>query len=110
MKMVTLNAAVMTDEFSLHAEFQNALGFPKFYGRTMDAWVDCMGCVDDASAGMSTVTVEAGEVLVICIENADDLKRRRPDLWLSFLECAAFVNWRRINEGGVAVLSVSAYA
>lgn len=110
MKTVTLNAAAMTDEPSFHAEFQNALGFPAFYGRNMSAWVDCMGCIDDSSAGMSTVSVQPGEVLVLRIENAGDFKRRCPDLWLAFLECAAFVNWRRIDQGAAAVLSVSAYA
>ena len=110
MKTVTLNAAAMTDESSFHAEFQRALGFPAFYGRNMNAWVDCMGYVDDPSAGMSTVSVTPGEVLVLRIENAGNFKRRCPDLWLSFLECAAFVNWRRIDQGSIAVLSVSAYA
>ncbi len=110
MKTVTLNATAMTDESSFHAEIERALGFPAFYGRNMSAWVDCMSCVDDPSAEMSTVSVASGEVLVLHIENADDFKRRCPDLWLSFLECAAFVNWRRIDQGGVAVISVSAYA
>ena len=110
MKTVTLNAAGITDESSFHEEFQGALGFPAFYGRNMSAWVDCMGYVDDPSAGMSSVSVEPGEVLVLRIESAGDFKRRCPDLWLAFLECAALVNWRRIDQGGTAVLSVAAYA
>ena len=76
----------------------------------MNAWIDCMGYVDDPSAGMSTVSVQPGEVLVLHIENAGDLKRRCPDLWMTFLECAAFVNWRRVEEGEAALLSVSAHA
>ena len=110
MKTVILNAAAMTDESSFHAEFQSVLGFPVFYGRNMDAWVDCMGYVDEPSAGMSTVSVAPGEMLVLRIENAGEFKRCCPDLWLTLLECAAFVNWRRIEQGGVAVLSVAAYA
>lgn len=110
MKTVTLNGAAIKDEQSFHAEFQGALGFPEFYGRNMDAWVDCMGYVDDPSAGMSSVCIRPGEVLVLCIENADEFKQRCPDLWHSFLECTAFVNWRRIERGEPAILSVSAYA
>ena len=110
MKTVTLNAGAMTDESSFHTECQSVLGFPAFYGRNMSAWVDCMGCVDDPSSGMSTVTVTPGDVLVLSIENAGNFKRRCPDLRLLILECAAFVNRRRIDQGGVAVLSVSAYA
>ena len=110
MKTVTLDAAAMTDELSFHAAFQDVLGFPAFYGRNMNAWIDCMGYVDDPTAGMSSVWVQPGEVLVLRIENAAEFKRRCPGLWLAFLECAAFVNWRRIDRGGAAILSVSAYA
>ena len=110
MKTVTLDGAAMTDEPSFQAVFRGALGFPAFYGRNMSAWMDCMGYVDDPSAGMSSVKVQPGEVLVLRIENAADFKRRCPALWLAFLECAAFVNWRRIDRGSTAILSVSAYA
>ena len=110
MKTVTLNGTAMSDEQSFHAEFQSALGFPAFYGRNMDALIDCLGYADDPSAGMCSVCVTPGEVLVLCIENAEDFKRRCPALWLSFLESAAFVNWRRTERGQAAILSVSAYA
>jgi hypothetical protein len=110
MKTVTLDASAMTDEPSFHRQFQGALGFPDFYGANMNAWIDCMNYVDDPSAGMSSVWVQPGEVLVLRIENAEDFKRRCPALWLAFLECAAFVNWRRIERGDAAILCVSAYA
>jgi hypothetical protein len=110
MKTVTLDASAMTDEPSFHSQFQCALGFPDFYGANMNAWIDCMGYIDDPSAGMSTVWVQPGEVLVLRIENAEDFKRRCPALWLAFLECSAFVNWRRIEQGDAAILCVSAYA
>jgi len=110
MKTVTLDAATVNDEPSFHAAFQSALGFPAFYGHNMNAWVDCMGYIDDPSAGMSSVSVQSGEVLVLHIENAGDFKRRCPELWVTFLECAAFVNWRSVDKGGSALISVSAYA
>lgn len=110
MKTVTFDAAEIKDESSFHDVFQKLLGFPTCYGRNMSAWVDCMGYVDDPSAGMSTVSIQSGELLVLNVENAGDFKRRCPDLWITFLECAAFVNWRRVKEGEAALLSVSAYA
>ena len=110
MKTVTLNGTSMNDEQSFHAEFQRVLGFPALYGRNMDAWIDCLTYADDPSAAMCSVRIPSGEVLVLCIENAENFKRRCPALWLSFLESAAFVNWRRIERGEAAIISVSAYA
>ena len=54
--------------------------------------------------------VEPRDVLVIQIDGAADFKHCAPGLWLAFLECAAFVNWRRTGRGGKPILSVSAYA
>lgn len=76
----------------------------------MDAWIDCMSRLDDPSDGLSEVTVQPGEVLVLAFENADDFKVRCPDLWRNLLECAAFVNWRRLEHGHPAVLAISANA
>ncbi len=100
----------MNDEQSFHAELQSALGFPAFYGRNMDALIDCLGYADDPSAAMCSVCVAPGEMLVLCIENAEEFKRRCPGLWLAFLEGAAFVNWRRTERGQSAILSISAKA
>ena len=110
MKTVTLDGAAMKNENSFHAEFQRVLGFPQFYGSNMNAWVDCMGYLDDPSAGMSTIWVEPGEVLILQIESAADFKHSAPSLWQAFLECAAFVNWRRVERGEEPILCVSAYA
>lgn len=76
----------------------------------MDAWIDCMSSLDDASDGLSEVTVSSGEVLVLTLENAGDFKLRCPELWQELLECVAFVNWRRMKQGQAAVLTISAYA
>jgi hypothetical protein len=108
MKTVSIDGAVIRDKESFHDTFAAAFGFPGSYGRNMDAWVDCMSSLDDPQAPMSTVTVQPGEVLVIAVENAGDLKARCPDLWNEFLESAAFVNWRRTEHGQPAILAVAA--
>lgn len=110
MKSVTIDATQIQDESTFHDVFAKTLGFPKFYGRNMDAWIDCMSYVDTPDAGMSTIWVEPGEVLVLSIKDAEGLKQRCPELWLAFLECTAFVNWRIVEKGGPAVLTVAAYA
>jgi hypothetical protein len=45
--IVTIPADRITDWESFHSVFKQALGFPDFYGRNMDAWNDCMTYLDD---------------------------------------------------------------
>lgn len=110
MKTVSIDARRIDDSASFHEAFASALGFPAWYGRNMNAWIDCMSALDSPSDGLSKVTVQPGEILVLLIHNANELKLRCPDLWRDLLESAAFVNWRRIERGEAAVLTVSAYA
>ena len=76
----------------------------------MDAWIDCMSSLDDPTDGLSQTKLEPGEVLVLVVQNAGDLKSRCPDLWRDLLECAAFVNWRRMERGQPVVVTISAHA
>jgi hypothetical protein len=69
-----------------------------------------MGCLDDPEAGMTNIHIEVGEILVISVESADLFKERTPELWLAFLECIAFVNWRRTDKSLPPLLAISAYA
>lgn len=110
MKTVVIDGAVVKDEVSFHEIFRQALGFPNFYGRNFNAWIDCMSYLDDPQAGMSSVHVDCGEVLVLAIQNAEQFKKQSAEVWLAFLECAAFVNWRRAERGEPSLLVVSAYA
>ncbi|CAN5729428.1 hypothetical protein BH11PSE13_BH11PSE13_27170 [soil metagenome] len=80
----------------------------------MNAWIDCMSYLDDSNAGtdagMTTaVRVPKGEQLVICVEHAAHMKKHCPDVWLGFLECAAFVNWRCTEESTPPLLIVAAF-
>jgi len=110
MNNVVIDGAAIVDEKTFHKVFAEALGFPAFYGNNMDAWIDCMSYIDDPPAGMSAVHVGPGEVLTIAVNNADIFKSQCPDVWLSFLECSAFINWRRAEKGEPAIIAVSAYA
>ncbi|MGC8001097.1 barstar family protein, partial [Salmonella enterica] len=42
MATVQLAGDRITDWDSFHTESAAAFGFPDFYGRSMDAWVDCL--------------------------------------------------------------------
>jgi hypothetical protein len=110
MKTVAIDGAAIVDGAAFHQIFADAFGFPAFYGRNMDAWIDCMGYLDEPKAEMSEVHLAPGEVLTIAVLNADRFKSQCPEMWLSFLECAAFVNWRLVDKGKPAIVAISASA
>ena len=97
----------MTDWDSFHECFLKTFGFPDFYGRNMNAGIDCMSYLDDPDAGMSKVNVGIGDVLVICLSGARDLRKRCPERFDALIDCTAFVNYRRIELGQQAILAIS---
>jgi hypothetical protein len=107
MNLVKLDTHRITDWESFHQVFAEVLGFPAFYGRNLNAWIDCMTYLDEPNAGMTTVHAPPGGVLVLELEHVDELAARCPDLYAAIVECAAFVNWRRIEAGASAVLALS---
>lgn len=107
---VRIDTRRILDEASFHSVFAEAFGFPDFYGRNMNAWVDCMTCLDDPEAALSTVHVTPGEVVSLVMEYADEWKKRCPKEFADLLECCAFVNWRRIERGYPPVLALALYA
>jgi hypothetical protein len=109
-KNVQIDGNKIKDWDSFHDLFSEVFGFPGFYGRNMDAWNDCMTSLDAPEDALSSVHVEAGEMLVLCIAGADGLKKRCPEILDALVECSAFVNWRRIEKGEPAVLALSFYA
>jgi len=109
MTVVKIDTGRITDWPTFHAVFAEMLGFPDFYGRNLDAWIDCMSYLDDPSAGMSSVHVAAGEVLVLQLDDVDGFSKRCPDQYQAIIESSAFVNWRRIDTGQAAVLTLSFY-
>lgn len=109
-KNIQIDGNTIKDWASFHNQFAQVLGFPGFYGRNMDAWNDCMTSLDAPEDELSSVHVAPGDVLVLCISEAADLKKRCPDIYDALVECSAFVNWRRIEKGAPAVLALSFFA
>jgi hypothetical protein len=108
-KIVQIDCRKIKDWDSFHDHFSQTFGFPAFYGRNMNAWNDCMTYLDDPESGMTSVHVAPGDVIVLCISEATDLKKRCPEIYITLIECSAFVNWRRIEKGEPAVLALSFY-
>jgi RNAse (barnase) inhibitor barstar len=95
------------DWSSFHDEFNRVFGFPDFYGRNMNAWIDCLTSLDSEQDGMTRIHVQRGSVLTLEITNAGDLKKRCPEMYEAIVQCAAFVNWRRVEVGAQSLLAVS---
>jgi hypothetical protein len=104
MPLVRLDAARIRDWDSFHAVFASAFGFPSFYGRNLDAWVDCMTSLDVPADGMTSVHGSASDPVVIQLDNADAVPK---DVFDALVECAAFGNWRRLEMGLPAILMLS---
>ena len=104
MTVVKVDTRRIRDWDTFHAVFAEAFGF---YGRNMNAWIDCLTSLDEPAHGMTTVHAPSGGVVALELEHVDDFSRRCPEQYAAVVECAAFVNWRRIEAGESPVLALS---
>jgi len=86
------------DDF--HDIFYTLFNFPDYYGRNLDAWIDCMDEVLSASQ----------ETLLLDFGRCHDLKQRIPGITNRILECCAFLNFRFIDAKRQPKLIVSMFA
>jgi hypothetical protein len=107
MRIVKLDTTRISDWDTFHDVSAEAFGFPAFYGRNMDAWIDCLTWLDDPSAELTRIHAPPGGVVVLVLDNVDDFIRRCPEHFTALIECSAFVNWRKIEAGEPAVLALS---
>jgi hypothetical protein len=105
-KVVVIPTAAISDWNSFHTVFSEVLGFPAYYGRNMNAWIDCMTYADHPDFGMIAAPVAKGDLLTLRMDEAADFERRCPAQYNALIECAAFVNYRRIETGGQPVLAL----
>jgi RNAse (barnase) inhibitor barstar len=108
-KTISIDCNAITDWTSFHRIFSDTFGFPGYYGQNMNAWIDCLTYLDEPETGMCTVSVEPEEVLTLILENAKSFKSRLPEIYDALIECAAFVNWRRIEHEEPSVLTLAFY-
>ena len=104
---VPIDTNRIVDWNSFHDVFAEAFGFPDFYGRNMNAWVDCLSSLDDPEDRMTTVHTPKGVVVVFELSDATDLSQRRPEIYQTIIENVAFVNFRKLEAGEAAVLTLS---
>jgi len=96
MPRIVLPTSEIRNEKTFHAACQRVFGFPDFYAHTMDAWVDCLSCLDDPAADMSSFTLAPGELLLIVVPDSAKLKE---DLFTGLIDGAIAVNTRFAERG-----------
>lgn len=90
-----------------HDVMDKAFGFPDFYGRNSNAWIDCLTSLDEPEDGLTQVHVEKRKVMVLRIRGMARLRKVDIDMYEALIEDAAFVNYRRLEAGEPAVLALS---
>ena len=107
MVLVRIETTKICDWASFHDVFSEAFGFPDFYGRNMDAWIDCMTNLDDPAAGLSRIHAPESGMVTLQLDGVEGFADLCPEQYRAVVDCSAFVNWRRIEVGERAVLAQS---
>ena len=107
MNRIKIDANEIKDWDSFHNCFSKAFGFPDFYGKNMNAWIDCMTSLDAPDDGMTTIHAEPGKTIILEIENINSLADQNSEIYEALIECSAFVNYRKLEVGEPAVLTLS---
>jgi RNAse (barnase) inhibitor barstar len=104
---ITVPTRRISDWDTFHDVFAAVLGFPSFYGRNMNAWIDCLTCLDEPDAGMTRVHAPEGGSIALVLDDVDDFAARCPEQYRAIVECSAFVNWRRLQRGEPPVIALT---
>ena len=110
MPIIDVPTQRIRDWDTFHDVFAETLGFPDFYGRNMDAWIDCVASADEPDSGLMAISVGPGDVLTLQLVAVKAFARRCPEQYAAVIECAAFVNWTRIESGNRPIVALSFYA
>ena len=98
MPTVSLNGDAIASWDAFHDESQRVFGFPEFYGRNMNAWVDCLCYLRDED-GMSQFRLEPDEVLRIEVQHAAHLRAQAPEILDDLAFCIEAINDRYADYG-----------
>ena len=103
---VRLNGSAISDFPSFHTECQRVFGFPSFYGRNMDAWIDCLSYLYDDD-GMVGFRLAPGEVLGLDLVDSNRVRAQAPDVVQALVDCTEFVNQRFVAVGIPAAIALT---
>ena len=95
---VHFDGACISGWETFHNQSVVVFGFPDFYGRNLNAWIDCLTYVREGD-GMSRFKLAPQAPLVIEVANSQAFREAVPEIFAAFIDCVAFVN-RRQKEAG----------
>jgi RNAse (barnase) inhibitor barstar len=95
---VILNGRQLTTWEEFHDECATTFGFPAFYGRNRDAWIDCLTDID---GGLTKAECQTEADLLISIENSSTWVTQAPAMVTEFVQLVQDVNMR-FKEAGLA--------
>ncbi len=107
MMLVRIDTRRISDWETFHSVFAVVFGFPDFYGRNMNAWIDCMTSLDEPCDGMTQIHAPQGGVVVLALDDVANFSERCPDQFTAIIDSVAFVNHRKIEADEPAVLTLS---
>ena len=82
---------------SFHEMFKSELGFPDFYGRNMNAWIDCMGDIHEKT-DMINLFLPYDTGLTLRFTHSRFFKLKHPKIYRTLKDCTAFVNKEHIEH------------
>lgn len=104
-KVVIVPLGQVTDRESFHDVFARILGFPSYYGRNMDAWIDLV-CELDTERACALHVGKKG-TLTLALQDVAIFRSSHPDLWDDLVDSASDVNFRRMIRGESALLALA---
>lgn len=105
--IVKIDCSTIRDWKTFHHAFATAFGFPAFYGGNMNAWIDCMTSID---SDFSQVSCEVGGSVTLSLGSITSFRQRCREIHDALIECVAFVNYRRMEQGEEPILFLSYYS
>jgi RNAse (barnase) inhibitor barstar len=92
--ILKIDAQEISDWDSFHDVFARVFEFPDYYGRNMDAWIDCMtDCIHYEKIGGNHSHLS--EWTTIHLEHDKDFHNRCPEIFQALLDCVNFIKEHR---------------
>jgi hypothetical protein len=98
MPKVTIDTKAIKDWDSLHTVCKKAFGFPDFYGRNGNAFIDCLSDLD-SDDGITRFVLYRGETLTVELPGAYEFAGRAPEQAVALLAWIGAANARYVENG-----------
>lgn len=103
-KVISIDFKKINDISSLHDDFKQKLGFPDFYGKNINALIDCLSSMRFPEEGMSELTLKEDETLILELK---DFSNSNMIIINNLLIAIEEVNKREANRGRTASILLS---